>query len=312
MFAATHDREQIRLHAHQRHDVEIYTFGALPNRYAVWHQNAWFDALRGYASPSDARQNITRRFASAKLSPFPCRLRHGRYRFNGTAHHIDKHMADGHALHGLLYDAEFAVCRIGTNADGAWAGLRHDYGGSAGYPFPYRIEILYTLNRQGLSVQTDITNTGHAPLPLADGWHPYFTLGGCADDWTLQLHARRRLRFDAELLPTGDTLDDHRFAEPAPLRGATLDDCFVRTDPAAATPACTLHSQDFTLNIYACAAYPFIQVYLPPERDALALENLSGAPDCFNNGIGRITLPAGDTRRFTVRYDLTCQAQSPT
>ena len=38
--------------------------------------------------------------------------------------------------------------------------------------------------------------------------------------------------------------------------------------------------------------------------ETIALENLSGAPDCFNNGIGLTILPPGGEKRFTARYRL--------
>jgi len=34
------------------------------------------------------------------------------------------------------------------------------------------------------------------------------------------------------------------------------------------------------------------------------LKSLSGAPDCFNNGIGLTILPPGGAKRFTARYRL--------
>jgi aldose 1-epimerase len=43
-------------------------------------------------------------------------------------------------------------------------------------------------------------------------------------------------------------------------------------------------------------------LYTPPHRRSIAIENLSSAPDAFNNGIGLISLDPDHTRTFSVRY----------
>jgi aldose 1-epimerase len=45
-----------------------------------------------------------------------------------------------------------------------------------------------------------------------------------------------------------------------------------------------------------------LQIYTPATRDSIAVENLSGAPDCFNNGMGLLLLQPGHSQIFTVRY----------
>ena len=110
-----------------------------------------------------------------------------------------------------------------------------------GFPFPYRLTVRYTLSSDGLTVSTTAENTGTAPMPLADGWHPYFTLGGTADDWTLQINGGTQFEFDADLLPTGARLSDNRFAEAASLRGIGLDNSFELNGRRKLSPAANLH-----------------------------------------------------------------------
>ena len=50
------------------------------------------------------------------------------------------------------------------------------------------------------------------------------------------------------------------------------------------------------------ASYPYLQIYTPPGRDSIAVENLSGAPDCFNNKMGLHLLQPAHSQIFTVRY----------
>ena len=297
------DRAVLRQNGHA--EAEIYFFGALLNRYAVFGGGEWLNCIAAYRGTDDAQQHITDGFRSAKLSPFPCRLNRGGYRFDGREYQTGRHVLNGHAIHGLLYDAPFASAGHGSGEDAAWIELAYAYPADQnGFPFPYRLTVRYTLSSDGLTVSTTAENTGTAPMPLADGWHPYFTLGGTADDWTLQIDGGTQLEFDADLLPTGARLADNRFAEATSLRGIELDNSFELNGNGGARPACTLRHGARRLDIFAEENYPLLQIYIPPERTSIALENLSGAPDCFNNGIGLTILPPGGEKRFTARYRL--------
>ena len=56
------------------------------------------------------------------------------------------------------------------------------------------------------------------------------------------------------------------------------------------------------LEIQPDASYPYLQIYIPPHRQSIAIENLSAPPDSFNNGIGLITLAAGESTVFSTQY----------
>ena len=120
----------------------------------------------------------------------------------------------------------------------------------------------------------------------------------------MQIDGGTQLEFDADLLPTGARLSDNRFTEAASLRGIELDNSFELNGNGGTRPACTLRHGARRLDIFAEENYPLLQIYIPPERTSIALENLSGAPDCFNNGIGLTILPPGGEKRFTARYRL--------
>lgn len=305
MFNLDLSEETIVLtHLGQRR-AEIYTFGALLNRYEIMQSDGtWFNAVKGHQSPQQCRQTLTEGFHSAKLSPFACRVRHGKYVFDGQHYQLEgKFKAAGHALHGLMYDYNFAVVESGADDQSAWVELAADYRqDESGYPFAYRLNIMYRLASDGLSVTTRATNTGNTAMPLADGWHPYFTLGGEVDDWTMQLNSSERLEFDQDLVANGNILPDTRFQTALSMKGITLDNSFVLAD--FDKPACVLSSEKLQLRIYPDSSYPYLQIYIPPTRDSIALENLSGAPDCFNNGLGLQVLKAGETQAFATRYVL--------
>lgn len=281
--------------------AEILPFGALLNRFEIaLPEGGRHNLIAGFDHEADARARITQGFFSAKLSPFACRLRHGRYTFEGRSYQTGKHLLNGHAIHGLLYDAPFVPADSGADAECAWVELVYDYAGNeAGFPFPYRLNVRYSLFSDGLQIATTAENTGTSALPLADGWHPYFRLDGTADDWALSIAGSRKLVFDADLLPTGETEHDTRFLEPRNLAGVELDNSFL---PEHGRTAARLVGRRLELAVDAEENYPLLQIYIPPERTSIAIENLSGAPDCFNNGIGLVTLAPGQSRRFSLRY----------
>jgi galactose mutarotase-like enzyme len=45
---------------------------------------------------------------------------------------------------------------------------------------------------------------------------------------------------------------------------------------------------NFRLTIEPDKEYPILQIYIPPHRNSIAIENLSGAPDNFNNKMGLV------------------------
>lgn len=58
------------------------------------------------------------------------------------------------------------------------------------------------------------------------------------------------------------------------------------------------------LEISCDKLYPILQVYTPDHRKSIAIENLSAAPDAFNNGIGLTALAAGKEITYSTCYSI--------
>jgi aldose 1-epimerase len=58
------------------------------------------------------------------------------------------------------------------------------------------------------------------------------------------------------------------------------------------------------LLFFAEKQYPYLQIYTAPHRKSIAIENLSGAPDCLNNDMGLIILEPGQSQTFTLSYQV--------
>ena len=160
-----------------------------------------------------------------------------------------------------------------------------------------------------------MVNTGTQTLPIADGWHPYFTLGGKADDWELYFTADKMVEFNDKLIPTGNLLPNRHFTKPQTINATFLDNCFQLT-AFDSKPSCTLRNpgNGLQLLLFPEKHYPYLQVYTPPHRNSIAIENLSAAPDCFNNGIGLISLAPGHSQTFVLGYQVVASSlhQRPT
>lgn len=304
-FAIQITLETIQI-AHAQYQVEIYPFGALLNRFAIRQENGqWHNAIAAYSSPQYAQETLTRLFRSAKLSPFVCRLDNAQYSHQGSLKTISKFMLGDSAIHGLLFDAPFQLQSSHSSADSASITLAHTYRSEDnGYPFAYQIQVRYTLEANGkLHIRSQVRNLSDSIIPIADGWHPYFAVDGDMASWQLFIRSQQQLAFNNHMLPTGETIASNPFAQSAPIAQTELDNCFVLT-PDFAQPAVILKGERVQLSITPEASYPFVQAYTPPARDSIALENLSSAPDAFNNQIGLIQLAPQQTQEFVTVYQL--------
>lgn len=267
--------------------------------------NGLFNVIDNYHDLAEVQREMGKNFKGPKLSPFPCRINAGKYEFEGAVYTFGKLFGDGTAIHGLLYDKAFTITDESEGNSSASLSLEYLYKKEeAAYPFAYRCLIKYILHTGNLlEVQTRVTNMDERTMPIADGWHPYFRLGGKIDDWWLQFNAASIVEFTKELIPSGRLLKYDAFNRSRLIGHTQLDNCFL-LETGRTNPACELFNPANGLRISFCtdAAYPYLQLYTPPGRESIAVENLSAAPDCFNNKMGLILLPPGHSQSFTVNY----------
>ena len=310
-FTITHHTEhgwnEVRLTDTLRGTIAsvIPSAGALLNGFSVERFGIRTNIIDGFRDADDWRARIETGFQSAKLSPFVCRLRDSTYQWQEETYRVEKFSLNGSAIHGILYDASFETIEEKIQADHAELELRYTYTGDIfGYPFPYDCYIRYRLlSDDSLIVTTAIHNRSEIPIPVADGWHPYFTLGGAVDDLTLQFHAKGQMEYDTTMLPTGRILDTDEWSSTRRIGDKQVDDGFL-LDFGYAQPLCTLSNPEtgMAVSFHPEPSYPYLQLYIPPHRRSIAIENLSAAPDAFNNGMGLIALDPDHTRTFSVRY----------
>jgi aldose 1-epimerase len=282
--------------------VEIFSFGALLNHFSIIKNNEKINVVDGYKNINDAIAQKNTWFKSCKLNPFVCRLENGTYNWQNNNYKVDKFYLNNHAIHGLIYDANYSVEETEINENSASVLLSYLYHKKdKGYPFTYTTQIRYTLNQDNtLQIATKIINESSLSIPMADGWHPYFKLDCTINECYLTFKAKQRVEFDEEMIPTGKLILENNFDTPQKIGKKALDECYTIQHNSS----CILQGKNIALHITPLKNYPYLQLFIPNHRESIAIENLSALPNTFNNLIGLIELLPNQQIEFGVAYTL--------
>lgn len=145
------------------------------------------------------------------LLPWPNRLAHGRYRFEGTEYQLPLTEASrGNAIHGLVRWAQWEASERSSES----VTMRYRLYPSPGYPFTLDLSAQYALTDDGMTVTLRAENVGDGPCPFGAGQHPYFRCGTpLVNSDLLQVPARSIYRYDEHMIPV----------ERVPIEGTPLD-----------------------------------------------------------------------------------------
>jgi aldose 1-epimerase len=281
--------------------IEIHTKGGLMNRWMVKHEDHPLELILSNTEDDHFEMNG---FRSSKMSPFSCRINEGKYQVDRQTFALNKFYLGAHAIHGLVYDVEFSILSTEVQDNYAQLILSFEYTGTdPGYPFPYEIQIQWTLYTANLiRVKTSIVNKSNKLMPLMDGWHPYFTLGGQVNDYQLEFQSKAKLVMRDDLIPTGEIIEENSFEKGLKIGDTMYDDCYLLD---SIENKIQLSYQGKSIIITPIHNYPYVQLYTPEDRKSITIENLSGAPDCFNNKMGLQKLEPHGQIYFETSYQFT-------
>lgn len=126
--------------------AEIYSFGALLNKFCVEENDGLLNVIEGFSSPDEAKDKITPFFRSAKLSPFACRIKDSKFKFGEKNYQLQKYSSHNHALHGLIFNEVFSITESYFGDTAASVTLEYVYNNANyGYPFCYKCAVKYQL-----------------------------------------------------------------------------------------------------------------------------------------------------------------------
>lgn len=286
--------------------------GAIINAwYIVTASGAVINIIEGYDSAEDFEQHCeSKGFRSCKLNPFVGRIEKDGFEFGGTQYTPEKFSLKGLPIHGLVYNIAYDVVHTHADENGVVVQLETCYPATdPGFPFQYTVMVEYLLlPDETLTINTMVLNQHDDIIPMSDGWHPYFTLGNSINECTFEMASDSMLEFNADLIPTGEVIAYEKFGQHQLISTAELDNSFLLQHPLPG-PACTFTNpaNGLKLQVWPHASYPILHLYTPEGRQSLAIENISAAPNAFNNSIGLIYVQPGDSCTFSTTFKIITQ-----
>ncbi|MEO8740836.1 MAG: aldose 1-epimerase [Casimicrobiaceae bacterium] len=169
------------------------------------------------------------------------------------------------------------------------------------FPFPHVLEMVATLDPQGLTLATTLVALDAGPVPVSFGFHPYVGLPGLdRDEWRLELPAMRRLELDPLRIPTGAEQTTPAFN--GPLRALEFDGGYALDHPRVSL---AIVGAGRRVSIDLHEGYAYAQVYVPPGKDFVALEPMTAPTNALISGSGLqcITPGARYTATFRIRVE---------
>jgi len=268
-------------------------------------------------------------FAGRWLAPFADRIPGGVYDWYGADYRIAPNDHEtGDAIHGFLYRCPLEV----VSQSASRVRLVGEMPATEGYPWRTRAEVSCAIRASRLDVELAVTclEGPGSPAPVTIGWHPYFRHpDGLAliNDAVLEVPADRYLEADDDLALTGrrpavagSAFD---FRRPRPIGAVELDVALERdgndgparqadTSPVGASPAgaspvmiARLGGREREVVVEADGAFGRVQLFVPPDRDCIALEPVSAPAAAFSDpGLGPAALYPGDSIRGSARVSL--------
>jgi aldose 1-epimerase len=221
------------------------------------------------------------------MAPWVGRLAKGKLPWDGQTYRFPLNFG-GHAIHGLVFDKEFAV----ENQTDTSVVLACDLG-AAGWPFGgsvlYRVEL--ATRRLALSARVEGSDVS---MPVSIGWHPYF-LRPQEGDLSVTVDSDHVLETNDDLIPTGRLIpvDDETDLRRGPVLGERqLDHVFARARPPA-----IVAWPDLELRLDFVSPIETIVVYTPPHAVCVepqtAWPNAPALHDAGVRGTGVGTAVAG-------------------
>lgn len=260
------------------------------------------ELFKYWEDPSRFISDYQQRFPGSQLFPFPNRLSKGSYTLDSQTYNFPLNdFGRPNALHGHLHDKSFQLEE--WNAKLGVLSLKYSYGGdNPAFPFSYNIKNQFSLTDNSLEVRTEIKNKSKHSIPIGYGWHPYFHTPKKVDNYLLELPSASTFEVDKELIPTGKLSQFDAFNPATRIENMVLDSCLLVSEKGNLVKLIDPEEKScISLDI---SQFDYLQVYIPPERDAIALEPQSCAPDAFNNGIGLELLPAEAVKTYTFKISL--------
>lgn len=215
------------------------------------------------------------------LVPYSNRIADAAFRWGDQQIRLRRNRADeDHALHGTGWTRPWQVTDL--SADAALLALRHD--GDQDWPWAFAASQTIRLTPDSLQIDLTVTNREPMPVPLASGYHPYFS----ADGARIQLSADRVWLADERNLPrhAHRPAGLHDLGHGRAFQDLSLDNCYqgVCWPATVAWP-----SRGLAVEVTASPGWDHAVVYANAATRSLCIEpvahvsNALGDPEMAQN-----------------------------
>lgn len=225
------------------------------------------------------------------LFPFPNRVRHGLYTWEGRQYQLPVTQAQPHSIHGFCLDRPWRVIGQGQNFVKGQFQLSVDAPDRLKcWPSDFILEVDYELLHNRLRANFRISNPGSNELPWGLGTHAYFKLPLGPDsqigDCTVEAPVSHYWELD-DSLPTGKLLpvDEARdLRSGAYADTLQLDDVLTGVDCKGPQFDCVIIDERAGLQVTQTCPPIFREIvaFTPPQRSAICLEPYTCPTNAIN------------------------------
>lgn len=258
-----------------------------------------------FSDPDSFNKIYRAKFPGALLFPFPNRIKNGEYSFQNKHYKLNNASYMGkHAIHGLVYDQEFESA-FEPKSGALITTYKLNENRFSGYPFSFTLRNTFKLSSDSLEIESIITNHSEKPGPVGIGWHPYFDLGK-PHEISLKLLPNQLVELDEDQIPTGKLIEFESFSEAESLMDFPFDHCFYMNNSNSLS-ATELRTTDYGLRIQQLTgkqAYNYMQIYHYQDKNWIAVEPMSCAPNAFNNHMGLSILHPAESVHLSFKIQL--------
>ena len=177
-----------------------------------------------------------------------------------------------------------------------------DFGGQprllCSFPFPHVVTLDIKLENRALTIETTVTPTTSASVPLCFGFHPYLTIPEVPrSEWKLETPPLRHLPVDHWGIPTGTSEEWEKRSE---VLGETMFDDGFDEVPQGSTFA--LSGGDRRIEVILDHGYPAVQIFAPANDDVVCIEPMTAPTNALRKGGYHVAVPGRPaSASFTIK-----------
>jgi len=226
------------------------------------------------------------------LSPWANRLDQDSYWVNDAQFTVNRNLGNirddqNHKpIHGLMIYQSWQVDRLSADTTAACSRCSFRFSGKphlmAQFPFAHRLEMTHMLRDGRLHVRLRLENECEEMLPVAIGFHPYYTLPGSREGWAVQIPATKHVELSAANIPTGG-YTANPYSGYTPMRAAQFDDVFTDlTRGPEGWAVFRVRNSSASLSVGFGQKYPVGIVYSPKGSSFICFEPMAALTNAFN------------------------------